>query len=296
MGCQSLRCGPQGTGAIIAGGQSRACYRAQEGAPQLLPRCRRLGTYNTWRGPPDGRWLTIDRLRCTLRSMVDSHVESRAGSRGRTRRASSTHGVSMREDVRTGDEILSVATDLYYQFGYANVGMRMVAKHVGVQPASLYHHFDSKESILYEIALTVTERFAQNNIGILEEADPKSGLRNIIIRQILGSWEYRPAIAVTRRERRELSSEHQEIVAGHERAYRQRLAAHISSAMNEGIFPSGDADLFVLAIQALVNNVAEWYHEDGRYSLQEIAEWHADTVLTMLSAGTHQSSGAAGAH
>src|SRR6185295_8892581 len=57
------------------------------------------------------------------------------------------------------EEILATATRLFSEFGYRGVGIRMIADAVGVQTSTLYHHFSSKEQILYRIAARATTRF-----------------------------------------------------------------------------------------------------------------------------------------
>ncbi|WP_409457130.1 TetR/AcrR family transcriptional regulator [Pseudomonas oryzihabitans] len=49
------------------------------------------------------------------------------------------------------NRILQVACHLFSQHGYKAVGMRQLAKRVGVQPGSLYYHIESKQSLLYEL-------------------------------------------------------------------------------------------------------------------------------------------------
>lgn len=51
--------------------------------------------------------------------------------------------------VTTPDRILEKATQLFMENGYAGTSMSMVAKTAGIQKASLYHHFESKEALLF---------------------------------------------------------------------------------------------------------------------------------------------------
>lgn len=54
------------------------------------------------------------------------------------------------ENVQSHDrraEILAVATDLFLAHGFAGTSMSALARAVGVQKASLYHHFASKEEL-----------------------------------------------------------------------------------------------------------------------------------------------------
>lgn len=56
---------------------------------------------------------------------------------------------------KTKEHILMEATLLFAQKGYAAVSMRDLAEVIGIKPASLYNHFDSKEA-LWEAVLEHT--------------------------------------------------------------------------------------------------------------------------------------------
>lgn len=49
----------------------------------------------------------------------------------------------------THDRIVETATRLFLDRGYAGTSMNMLAKACDIQKASLYHHFDSKEAVLF---------------------------------------------------------------------------------------------------------------------------------------------------
>src|SRR5690606_2084818 len=68
------------------------------------------------------------------------------------------------------EEIVSAAAEFFAREGYANVGMRDVAEAVGIRGASLYHHFASKEEILYAICLTVTKEPNELSLPLLDAA------------------------------------------------------------------------------------------------------------------------------
>ena len=54
--------------------------------------------------------------------------------------------------VETGrDRILREAAELFLARGYAETSLRTIAEAVEMQPASIYHHFDSKDALLTEI-------------------------------------------------------------------------------------------------------------------------------------------------
>lgn len=49
----------------------------------------------------------------------------------------------------THDKIVGVATQLFLETGYAGTSINAVARAAGIQKASLYHHFESKEALLF---------------------------------------------------------------------------------------------------------------------------------------------------
>jgi len=51
----------------------------------------------------------------------------------------------------TRNKIISAAITLFSDRGYSKTSVRDIAKAVGIKPASLYSHFDSKEEILHAL-------------------------------------------------------------------------------------------------------------------------------------------------
>ena len=54
-----------------------------------------------------------------------------------------------RQVLSTPDRIVETATHMFLQLGYGATSMSALAKGCGVQKASLYHHFESKEAVLF---------------------------------------------------------------------------------------------------------------------------------------------------
>lgn len=75
----------------------------------------------------------------------------------------STSESKQRDDTEgTRSRILSVASDLFAQKGYEATRMNVVADAVGVNKATVYYHFDSKEELYGEVLKRPLEEIAEN--------------------------------------------------------------------------------------------------------------------------------------
>ena len=78
--------------------------------------------------------------------------------------------------IKRKDQITKVAMNKFREKGYRAVSMRELANHVGIEAASFYNHFDSKESILKEICFRMAnEFFAGVEQALKEENKPEPG-------------------------------------------------------------------------------------------------------------------------
>ncbi len=64
-------------------------------------------------------------------------------------------------ETDTKSQILTAALDLFAQNGYEKTTMRAIAKKVGIQSASIYYFFDSKESLLKAIFTEFETNFSK---------------------------------------------------------------------------------------------------------------------------------------
>ena len=68
-------------------------------------------------------------------------------------------------------QVLSAAAALFAARDFHDVGMRDIGQSLGLNPASLYHHFKSKDRALLEICLVGHARTLADLVTALNEAD-----------------------------------------------------------------------------------------------------------------------------
>ncbi|HEX6940295.1 MAG TPA: TetR/AcrR family transcriptional regulator [Longimicrobiales bacterium] len=56
-----------------------------------------------------------------------------------------------RERAETRRKILDAARDMFVEHGYEGTTMRAIARRIDYTPTAIYHHFRSKEALLYEL-------------------------------------------------------------------------------------------------------------------------------------------------
>ena len=113
--------------------------------------------------------LLTDRSVCKFRL--------RSGKRG----GSLSESLSGQRDLRASssrDKILEAAESLFAASGYGGVGMRQIAKAVGLSKSSLFHHFSSKLVLYGEVLDRVIERLEGGLCG--DDRDPGKAAEQLV--------------------------------------------------------------------------------------------------------------------
>ena len=181
------------------------------------------------------------------------------------------------------NEILKVATELFYERDFNSVGMRLIASESGVRGASLYHYFESKEQMLFAIVLEVTRDFITDHLPSTDvKSDFERQMQTLVEQHISYFWEHRHALSVGYREMHNLTIDHQEVVQKYRLQYQHGIQKFIKAGKDAGVFHCEDHRLAGLAILDLVNSVNEWFRPTGRLSIEQLAKKYGQIALQML--------------
>src|SRR6516164_4205171 len=107
--------------------------------------------------------------------------KSQAGGRGGAVRAdaAASDGGPLRSQRRA--HMIVLAGELFAQKGYRATTVREIADAAGILSGSLYHHFDSKESIGDEILSGfINEVLTDYRAAVVEAAGPRAALEQIV--------------------------------------------------------------------------------------------------------------------
>jgi AcrR family transcriptional regulator len=188
--------------------------------------------------------------------------------------------------VRRADEIVDIAARLFYERGYQSVSTRALAQAAGIQGGSLYHHFTSKEEILYRIVQYGSGEFFAGLLPHLEAPDTPfaARLERFVRAYITDAQPRRYAIAVLFRDMAHLSPDHFNELQAVRRHFQQTVQRFLADGVAAGEFDVPDPKLAGIAVLDLLKGVDAWMREPGRLSRRQVADTYAVLVLQLMGA------------
>ena len=188
--------------------------------------------------------------------------------------------------ARRADEIVDIAARLFYERGYPSVSTRALAQAAGIQGGSLYHHFTSKEEILYRIVQYGSGEFFA---GLLPHLDaPRVGYAERLDRFVRGyitdAQPRRYAIAVLFRDMAHLSPDHFNELQAVRRRFQQTVQRFLADGVAAGEFNVPDAKVAGIAVLDLLKGVDAWMREPGRLGRRQVADTYAVLILQLMGA------------
>lgn len=185
--------------------------------------------------------------------------------------------------ARRADEILEVASRLFYEQGYQGVSMRALAREAGIQGGSLYHHFPSKEEMLYRITQYGSREFFAELVPHLQAGAPYAERLDAFVRTfVTSSSARRHSIHVLFRDMDQLSPEHLAELRSVRRRFQQRFQRFVADGVAAGEFSVPDPKVAGIAVLDLLLGIDRWRREPGRLDVEQIAGTYAVLVAQML--------------
>lgn len=187
-------------------------------------------------------------------------------------------------------EITDAAVQVFNRLGYKGASLSAVASELGVDRATLYYYFSSKEQLFDEIVRTVLEtndtlarRIANS------KADPGRKLRELIVALMVSYAEHYPLLFIYIREdlahvsdRRSGWSQH---MRGLNRSIEDSLIAIIEQGHRSGSLRKiGSARTIAYGILGMLNWTHRWYKPERSEPADEIGQAFAEFALAGLDA------------
>ncbi len=183
-------------------------------------------------------------------------------------------------------ELLALAAQMFAERGLRATTVRDIADSAGIQSGSLYHHFDSKESMVDEIL----RGFLDDLLGryraiVAEDLGPRATLETIVAVSFDAIDRQHAAVAIYQNEARYLADQPRFGYIGERWAeFRSLWLTILRDGIADGSFRADlDVDLAYRFMRDTVWVSVGWYRPGGSASIQTVAEQYQSIVLDGIS-------------
>ncbi len=186
----------------------------------------------------------------------------------------------MQTDTRSvREKILAAAVQLFAHYGYHASTMRDIARITGIQAASIYYHYASKQALLVEIMDTHMRNLNGNLQRIMQETSPiEQRLHEAIANHIRLHTTYKAEFFIIDTEIRALEEEQRGVILPLRDQYEMLLQGLLREGMEQGVFRQVDIKIASYALIAMCTEVATWFRPDGRLSVQQVIDIYSHMI------------------
>jgi AcrR family transcriptional regulator len=187
-------------------------------------------------------------------------------------------------DGSGGKVIAEAAVEAMSEHGYHGTSVRDIADRAGMSSAALYHHFTSKQDLLFHITDRGIDALVRRTEAALLASpdDPAARLCAIVRVHVLTHTDDQQGSFIGNSEIRSLEPANRAIVVSKRDQQKRLFDQVVRDGVERGVFTTPYPNEASMAIITMCTAVAQWYRPDGPLRPDEIADRYADLVLSML--------------
>nr|WP_212763434.1 TetR/AcrR family transcriptional regulator [Gordonia araii] len=178
--------------------------------------------------------------------------------------------------------MLGIAGELFADRGLRSTTVRDIADTAGILSGSLYHHFDSKESMVDELLRDFLDALFARYREITDAGlSATETLRQLVIASFEAIDARHTAVAIYQNEARHLAAQERfGYISERNVEFRQLWESVLRRGVAEGDFrPDLDVDLVYRFLRDTVWVAVRWYRPGGAKPVDEIADQYLSVVL-----------------
>lgn len=183
-------------------------------------------------------------------------------------------------------ELLRLAAEMFAERGFRATTVRDIADAAGILSGSLYHHFDSKESMVDEILTGFLDELSGRYRQIAESGlPPRATLEAIVAASLESVDRQHAAVAIYRNDARYLATfDRFGYLAERDAEFREIWLGVLARGVRTGAFrPDLDVELVHRFIRDTVWVAVHWHRPGGQFSAQDAAEQYLGILLDGIS-------------
>ena len=186
-------------------------------------------------------------------------------------------------DTKLG-HIRDTAAGLFARDGFTRTSMAELAGACGVSKALLYHYFDSKEALLFDILQAYLADLEAAVAIAPADASPRDHLRDLIRALLRQYREAGNTHKLLTFELAVLADDRQAELRGAERRIMARFDAALAAAAAAAGRTAPLAGPRAMMLFGTLNWTYTWFRDDGRLSLDDYCELVTDSTVASLLA------------
>ncbi|MGH3451221.1 MAG: TetR family transcriptional regulator [Haloechinothrix sp.] len=185
-------------------------------------------------------------------------------------------------DVRA--RLVEVATELFAKHGFESTSVQSIVDAAGVTKGAMYHHFESKDDLLYEIYARVlrmqTTQLATFASADLPLAERLHAAAADVVETSIANLD---DTVIFFRSMHQLHPDKQKQVRAERRRYHEQFRALIKEGQQTGEFRTDvPADLIIDYHFGAVHHLGTWYSKRGPWRGNDVGRHFADLLLASL--------------
>jgi AcrR family transcriptional regulator len=190
------------------------------------------------------------------------------------------NGTAATSDRRA--ELLALAARMFAERGLKATTVRDIADAAGILSGSLYHHFDSKESMVDEILRGFLDAlFARYRQIAAQGHQPREALEQIVVASFEAIDSHRDAVAIYQAEAAHLADEER---FGYINELLQEFRTLWHTVLRDGVADGSfradlDVDLAYRFMRDTVWVAVRWYRPGGTLDIDVVAQQYLSIVL-----------------
>ncbi|KXF84005.1 TetR family transcriptional regulator [Rhodococcus ruber Chol-4] len=183
-------------------------------------------------------------------------------------------------------ELLDIAAELFASRGVRATTVRDIADAAGILSGSLYHHFDSKESMVDEILRGfLDDLFGRYREIVASGSDSRATLEALITASYESIDKSHAAVAIYQDEAKRLvENERFSYISDRNTEFRDLWVGVIERGIADGTFrPDVDVELVFRFLRDTVWVAVRWYRPGGALTADKVAQQYLSIVLDGLA-------------
>lgn len=184
----------------------------------------------------------------------------------------------------TRGRIISAAVELFAEQGFDATSVNQVVARASVAKGALYHHFSSKDDLLFEVYRELIDRQLSGLHDIQRRGlSPAETLRALILDLVCTTAEKAAEAKVFFREGHRLSDANQQRTRRARREMHDAVLGLVAAAQAGGEFSAvASPEMVTFTLFGVINELPVWYQPDGRKRPADIAEELSALLLAAL--------------